>query len=121
MKLTILGVYPVGGATEPCHLLEWEVSEHNGNFSVASLRQPNPSEPEANWQAPYDEHLLSLDGRAAEPVFGPFEVAGKARFCFFFHYLNSEAPFETPAGRVSVPAQTSRPARLASVTYEPPC
>jgi hypothetical protein len=121
MKLEILGVYPVDGAEEPCHLLEWKISGHHGPFDVASLRQPNPGQPEANWQAPYDEHLLSPDGRAAESVFGPFEVAGKARFCFFFHYLNTEVPFESPAGRISVPTPTQRPAHLALVAYEPPC
>ena len=44
-----------------------------------------------------------------------------SRFCFFFHYLNPQVPFESPAGRIPVPTPTPRPARLAFITYEPPC
>ena len=120
MRLEIMGVYPVPEAEEPCHLVEWRVEDHEGCFDVSWLRQPTPGEPEENWQAPYDEYLLSAEGAEGEPILGPFEGAGAARFCFFQHYLQTGAPFETPAGPILPPAPTERPERLEFVEYEAP-
>ena len=120
MRLEIIGVYAVTEAEEPCHLLEWRVEEHDGPFDVSWLRQPVPAEPEDNWQAPYDEYVLSADGKDGEPVFGPFQVAEAARFCFFQHYLEAGRPFESPAGPVTPPPATDRPERLKFIAYETP-
>jgi len=120
VKLESIGVYPVPESEEPCHLVEWRLSDYEGPFDVGVLVQQMPGQPEDNWQAPWDEHVLSADGTSGELLSGPLVVTGDARFCFFYFYLDPEQPFRTPVGPVLLPPSTERPARLDFVRFEEP-
>jgi hypothetical protein len=121
MKVTVIGVYPVAGAPEPCHLIELEV-EGVGEFAVGSITQPAPTQPEANWQVPYDEYCLAPDGHSGEPLgFAPMDLRGHVRLAFYFHYLSPSEPLRTPVGLVTLPPVTPMPDRLKFMKYDPPC
>jgi hypothetical protein len=122
MEVTVIGVYPVDEAEEPCHLIEVAVSGR-GRFEPGMCTQESPCVPEENWQVPWDEHLLTADGARGTPL-GPgttVDIAGEVRFVFFFHYLDPAAPLRTPAGRAPLPPAAPRPDRLVFMSYEPPC
>lgn len=120
MKITIIGVHPVGKAPEPCHLIELVV-EGTGELVVGSITQPQPELSRENWQAPYDEYRLAPDGRSGEPLgFAPVDVHGQLRMAFFFHFLSLTGPLWTPVGPVALPRVTPRPRRLRFMMYEPP-
>jgi len=77
--------------------------------------------PRSNWQVPWLEHYLTEAGTAPvdpdEPHLQP--PCSSVRIAFFVHYLDVNLPLQTPAGPISLPAESPRPARLAFVEYEP--
>jgi hypothetical protein len=120
----VVGVYPVPEAPEPCDLVEVVVRDSQG-FDPAQFVQPDPAQPEHNWQVAYDERALSASGDT--PITESFELAdrpelleGTVRLVFFMHYLDPALPLRTPFGEVELPAPTERPERLAAVQYEQP-
>lgn len=100
----VVGVYDVPDAPEPCYLIEMVVPS---GANVGDITQVDPDQPESNWQVPWDERVLSTDGK-------------NERVAFFFHYLNPHIPLTTPWGEMDIPQPTPRPERLASVEYEQP-
>jgi hypothetical protein len=81
----IIGVHPVE-ADEPVYLLELLVEGDVEDFDIGEVTQEVTGQPKANWQAPYDERLLD-------------DVEGKARYAFFFHYLDLDKPLLTRLAR----------------------
>jgi hypothetical protein len=122
MKIVIIGVYPVG-VSEPCHLVELLISNHNGTIDIANFTQESPGQPKTNWQVPWDERVLDAAGE--KDVLGQFpnEIVadGDLRVVFFFHYLDLDRPLITPVGRIPLPVLTDRPDRLNFLQYESPC
>jgi hypothetical protein len=123
-SVEIVGVYPVPGAPEPVHLVEVAVRDSPG-FDAGDFVQPDPDEPEANWQTAYDERALDTSGSRA--ITDSFELSGRpdlltgdVRLVFFMHYLDPAKPLRTPFGDVELPDPTARPDRLASIEYEQP-
>jgi len=102
----ITGVHPVE-AEEPVHLIELLVEGDVGDFDIGNVTQEAVGQPKMNWQAPYDDRLLE-------------ECDGKARYAFFFHYLDLKKPLLTSAGALSLPEPTKAPARLEDIEYESP-
>lgn len=102
----IIGVHPIV-AVEPVHLVELLVEGSVDDFDIGEVTQEVSGQPKSNWQAPYDERVLE-------------ESKQKARYAFFFHYLDFEKPLLTPAGAVPVPKATKAPAHLEDIEYESP-
>jgi hypothetical protein len=122
MKIEIVGVHPVR-AVEPCHLIELWVRQLNGDMPMDGFTQEVAGQPHENWQVPYDERVLSLDGTTAldDPFPEPITADGTdVRLAFFFHYLDLRKPLLTPIGPLTLPAETKRPNRLKFIKYEPP-
>jgi hypothetical protein len=76
-------------------------------FDVGEVTQEMPDRPRMDWQAPYDEHVIS-------------ETDGKARVVFFFHYLDLNKPLLAPGGELALPAPKKLPAHLRNIMYEAP-
>jgi hypothetical protein len=122
MQLEVVGVHPVE-APEPCYLIELIVHDSNTFFSVDEITQEEADRSPENWQVPWDEHFLNMDGTAPvdpgapdqQPTIPTFRVA------FFFHYLDFERPLMTPTGLLPLPKPSPRPSRLAFIQYESPC
>jgi hypothetical protein len=119
MRAHLLGVYPVVGSPEPCHLLELEV-DAEAPFDVGRITQADAAAPPNRWQVPYDEHLVNDDGTLGKRPENPEAMLGRFRLAFFFHYLRVRDPLLTPAGLLQVPEPSQRPTRLASLEYEQP-
>jgi hypothetical protein len=103
----IVGIYPVE-APEPVYLVE--ISIEGGGldaFEIGEITQEMSDTPRVNWQAPYDDQVIS-------------ETDGKARVVFFFHYLDLTKPLLTPAGALALPAPKKMPPRLKDIAYESP-
>jgi len=107
LRVKVIGVYPVE-AQEPVHLVE--ISIEGGGvdaFDLGDVTQEMADTPRMNWQAPYDEHVIS-------------ETDTRARVVFFFHYLDLRKPLLTPAGELVLPLPKERPKRLREIAYEAP-
>ena len=94
-------------------------------FDPARFVQPDPGEPEENWQVAYDERAMNVTGDTA--ITDSFELAsrpdllqGDVRLVFFMHYLDAARPLITPFGALELPTPTDRPQRLSSIEYEEP-
>jgi hypothetical protein len=123
-SVDVIGVYPVPESVEPVHLVELVVRDSQG-FDPADFVQPDPGQPQDNWQTAYDERALNASGTAA--ITESFELAdrpellrGDVRLVFFMHYLDPSRPLKTPFGEVELPTPSDRPDRLASIEYEQP-
>ena len=103
----ILGVYSVE-ASEPCHLIEMRVSGWEPESFVEGITQADPNHTQDNWQAPWDEGVLAVEG-------------GTATLAFFFHCLDLSVPLTTPAGNIRLPAPKEMPKRLSAIRYDSPC
>lgn len=122
MKISVIGMYPVEEATEPCHLVEILIEDFQGNLSFDDFTQEVDGQPRDNWQVPWLEYLLSDDGETGEMTtsLGPLEINNMQRLAFFFHYLDLSRPMLSPAGEISLLEPMSRPNRLSFIKYEPP-
>lgn len=120
MKTEFIGVYCID-APEPCHLIEMRVSNYVGELDFSKFTQERGGDG-SRWQVAYDERILDPTG--THDVMGryPFrpKIDGGARIAFFFHYLDFNKPFITPAGRIKIPDADVFPKRLAFMQYEPP-
>lgn len=121
MEIEIIGIYPVD-AEEPCNLVELKVINHIPGLDIGDITQEVPGEAPANWQVPYDEHFLSLDGISVLNPESPDDLPEENDFrvVFFFHYLDFNRPLKTPAGEIKLPSPTKRPGRLIFIEYEQP-
>ena len=120
----VLGVYTVE-ADEPVYLLEIMVHGSIGKFNITEFTQEIPSEPQSNWQVPYDEKILNHDGdeivaNAFLSKGEPEDWIGDVRLAFFFHYLDFRNVLASPFGDLSLPAVSAKPNRLDFLVYDPP-
>jgi hypothetical protein len=99
----IIGVHPVD-SEEPVHLIELLVEGDVEDFDFGEVTQEVAGQPRMNWQAAYDERVLE-------------ESEGKARFAFFFHYLDLEKPLLTSFGSLAIPKTTNVAAHLQDIQY----
>jgi hypothetical protein len=107
LRVKVIGVYQVEAA-EPVHLVEILVEAGGVDaFDLGEVTQEMPDTPRMNWQAPYDEQVLS-------------EMGSKVRVVFFFHHLDLHKPLMTPAGSLALPAPKKLPSRLKNIMYEAP-
>jgi hypothetical protein len=103
-SVKVIGVHPME-ADEPVHLIELEVKGPTA-FDFDQVTQKVVDQPKDNWQVPYDERELDKNGAR--------------RFASFFHYLDFDAPLETPFGPIDLPAPSPIPDYLKQIRYEEP-
>ncbi len=107
LRVKVVGVYLVE-ATEPVHLVEILIEGGDADaLDVGEVTQEMADTPRMNWQAPYDDRVIS-------------EADGKVRVVFFFHYLDLDRPLTTPTGSLALPAPKKMPPRLQDIVYEAP-
>jgi hypothetical protein len=102
----VVGIHPVPG-DEPVHLIEIELTGDVDAFNFGEVTQEQSDQPRESWQAVYDEREL---GRHA----------GRARFVFFFHYLDLKKPLLTPFGAAWLPEESEIPKHLQHIEYDQP-
>ena len=105
-QVKIIGVHPIE-ADEPVHLIELLIEDNVGDFDIREVTQEVTDQPKSTWQVPYDERILE-------------ESKQKARYAFFFHYLDSKKPLLTPLGPLLLPKPTKILAHLRDIEYESP-
>lgn len=117
-------MYPVD-APEPVHLIEVLLRRLDAPIDLAEFAQPSETQSPDNWQAAYDERILSTDGEHV--LWNPWVDSvpdeawiGDVRMTFFMHYLDERASLTTPFGDVALPVPSPLPERLASIRYEAP-
>ena len=87
------------------YLVEVQLEPPDAVMDWAMVTQPDPSQPESNWQVAYDEQ--------------PLESA-EGRWVFFLHFINFDRPLATPVGQRGLPFPSPRPPHLATFKYELP-
>jgi hypothetical protein len=86
-------------------LIEIEACPADAEIDWIDITQATPNQPKSSWQVPWDERKLEYH---------------HARWAFFMHYLNPNAPLLTPVGPVSLPPATPTPRHLENIRYELP-
>ena len=114
----IVGIHPVLGAPEPCHLIELRL-EGNAPFDLDSLVQPDPKRAESDWQTLYDERVL-VNGTWACASGSEVTVENELRIAFFLHHLSLSIPLHSSWGTLALPPQSPTPEHLREIEYEPP-
>ncbi len=121
MEAKVIGVYEEPTADE-CHLVEVEIREAGGPLDIAAFTQEDPDQPRDDWQVPWDETYLDAAGETVVgDSFNPPEATywdGSPRIAFFMHYLDLSRPLVTPAGDIQLPPLSTKPERLAVISYE---
>lgn len=107
MRIDIVGNYRIGN--EPWRLIELCAFDLQAPLDFDSFALPIPDQPRSNWQAPWNERILSQDKNSRE-----------VRACFFL-FVASNGPLLTPAGPIALPPASERPAHLDFVQFEEPC
>ncbi len=87
------------------YVLEVSGDALSEDFSWSEVTQENAEIARDNWQTPYDERPVGLDGK---------------RWAFFFHFLRLDKPLLTPFGPMQLPALTPLPDHLKDISYEAP-
>ena len=105
-RTKIIGVHPVE-INKSVHLIETVADGGIDDFDIGDITQEMIDQPRPNWQAPYDERVMEASQQ-------------KARFAFFFHYLDLEKPLLARGVALPMPNPTSVPAHLQDIAYEPP-
>jgi hypothetical protein len=105
-QATIIGVHPVE-SDEPVHLIELLVEGDVDDFDIGEVTQKVAGQSRMNWQSPYDDRLLE-------------ESEEKARYAFFFYYLDLKKPLLTSSDSLPLPKPTKAPAHLQDIKYESP-
>jgi len=118
-QLQVVGVHPVEGAPDPCHLIELRVAGGLPPLDLQGVTQPAIGLPSSGWQTPSNAHLLDAEGQSGSPLDDEDTraVQSPARVAFFFHFLQLDRPLLTPIGPLQLPAPTPRPARLEFMRY----
>lgn len=120
MYIQVLGVYPIE-APESCHIVELLVGEAESGFDIGAITQETERQPRENWQVPWDEHFLDIEGSMPNEPERDRLLQSEFRVVFFFHFLDLTRPLLSPTGPLPLPPPTSLPERLASLRYELPC
>ena len=123
MTISIIGIYPITEAEEPCYLVEAIIRDYIGTLDFGEITQAIEGVPRKNWQVPWDEYLLDdlgTSGRSA-PFPAPTQIDGDQRIAFLIYYLDPTQPLITPFGEVNLPDLSPRPEGLDFIKYRPPC
>ncbi len=103
----VVGVHDLY-TTNKVWLIEIEVVGEIESFDFDELTQEIEGVPRELWQVAYDEQLIERE-------------EDKARYAFFFHYLNLSTPLMTSFGELHIPDPTTMPKHLSSIEYIAPC
>jgi hypothetical protein len=101
-------------------LVELIVTNPDKQFDVGAFTQPDPGLPKENWQAPYLETFLSLDGESLADENDAAPLKDKLRVAFFMHCWQPSHYLRTSYRDIICPKPQPMPDRLRRlVPYEP--
>jgi len=90
---------------EHLHLIEIEVEPSGDQVEWREITQPVAQLDRSSWQAPFDQRALDARHR---------------RWVFFFHFLDTTKPLQTPCGPLGLPPVTAVPRHLKNIVYQAP-
>jgi hypothetical protein len=100
-------------------LVEVSVTDPDGRFSVDDFLQTDPSLPNNQSQAAWNEIFLSPDGEAV--IGRKLPIEPRFRIAFYVHFWNDELGLESSYGRLPCPKPQPMPERLWGLApYELP-
>jgi len=121
-EVNLIGVYRV--TEQPyAYLIELLIKAKHTEIRVNKFTQRREGQPEDNWQVPWDEKYLNIEG---DTVIGdwfnaPKEVTDSTRLVFFLHFVNFKQPLISPFGDIGLMLPTAMPERLSAIIqYEEP-
>ena len=109
----IIGVYDFN---ENSILIEMVVNESPDKINFDEFYVPDSSIDKSNWQVPYMEQYISLDGtyKLCETYDTPVEQTKPTRFAFFI-YKTGQPEISTPYGRIPILSLEKMPDRLVKI------
>ena len=111
--LKLLGLYYVE-ENKDVTLVELVIGKKAVEFDLGEFTQELEHMPRLNWQAPFGEKYLSLDG---EIIIGddsnlPKLLTDTTRLAFFFYFLDPSKSLLTPFGPLQLEGKQKQPARI---------
>ena len=118
----LIGLYSVDENSDVT-LVELVINKKADEFDLGEFTQEIEHQPRFNWQAPFAEKYLSLDG---ETIIGddfdqPEFLTDNTRLTFFFYFLDPSKPLVTPFGQLQLTQKQEQPERIRRlIKFEDP-
>ena len=117
-----IGLYSVDESPDVT-LVELIVDKKADEFDVGEFTQEIEDQPRLNWQAPFAEKYLSLDGETiiGDDIDLPEFLTDTTRLTFFFYFLDPSKPLITPFGKLQLIQKQEQPKRIKGlIKFEDP-
>ena len=118
----LLGLYTVEENPD-ITLVELVIDKKADEFDLGEFSQEIQHQPRLNWQAPFAEKYLSLDGEAifGDDISPPEFLTDNTRLAFFIYFLDPSKPLMTPFGPLQLTQKQEQPKRIKSlIKFEDP-
>ena len=118
----LIGLYSVGENPDVT-LVELIINKKADEFNVGEFTQEVDHQPRLNWQAPFAERYLSLDGETiiGDDIDLPEFLTDTTRLTFFFYFLDPSKPLITPFGQLQLTQKQEQPKRIKGlIKFEDP-
>jgi len=122
LLVKLIGLYSVDENPDVT-LVELMISRKADEIQIGEFTQEIQNEPPLNWQAPFAEKYLSLDG---EKIIGddfdlPEILTDTTRLTFFIYFLDPSKPLLTPFGPLQLTQKQVQPKRIKDlIMFEDP-
>jgi hypothetical protein len=109
----LIGLYSVDENPDVT-LVELIVNKKADEFDIDEFTQEIEDQPRLNWQAPFAEKYLSLDGETiiGDDIDLPEYPTATTRLTFFFYFLDPSKPLMTPFGKLHLIEKQEQPKRI---------
>lgn len=118
----LIGLYSVSENPDVT-LLELVINKKANEIDIAEFTQEIENEPRLNWQAPFGEKYLSIDGEIiiGDDFYLPEFLTNTTRLTFFLYFLDLQKPLMTPFGKLQLTQKQEQPNRIKNlITFESP-
>lgn len=118
----LIGLYSVDTNPEVT-LVELLICKKASEIEIGEFTQFVENQTRLNWQSPFSEKYLSLDGTE---IIGdednlPDDLNETTRLIFFFYFLNLNKSLITPFGQLELTEKNNQPNRISELMkYESP-
>jgi len=119
----LVGLYHVTENTDVT-LVELIINKKANEFGIGEFTQEIEGQPRSNWQAPFGEKYLDVDGNTIigdDHMNLPKSPADTTRLAFFIYFLDTTKPLETPFGKLQLEQKSEQPKRIKDlIVFEDP-
>ena len=115
-SIQLIGHYSVDNNPD-ISLIELLINKKANDIDLLEFTQEVANEPRANWQAPFEEKYLDLDGNKiiGDDIDLPSDTINKTRMTFYIYFLDASKPLVTPFGYLQLTEKIEQPKRIKDI------